>query len=86
MCTVNVCDWLTAPCDQDEAELTQDGGSVVGLGLLPCCCGLNGFLGRGALVFLPRGNVRSGQGGEPACLAPKPGERVPYHPQSAVLG
>lgn len=24
VCTVNVCDWLTAPCDQDEAELTQE--------------------------------------------------------------
>lgn len=24
MCTVNVCDWLTAPCDQEEAGLTRE--------------------------------------------------------------
>lgn len=52
--------WMSAIGSRPHVTRRSD-GSVPGLGRLPRCCGLNGFLGQEALVFLPCGNVRSGQ-------------------------
>lgn len=76
--------WMSAigsrpPRDQEE-------GWFGGPGRLPYCCGLNGFFGARSTCVSALWQCEVGAGGDPACLAPIPGERVPYHPQSAVQG
>lgn len=88
VCTVNVWGWLTGPTwgARDERDgLTLDWWMV--RGWYQCCCGLNGFLGKGNtfhLCFCPVAMWGGGREEVPACLAPKPGERVPYHPMMVL--